>query len=206
MIMKRTIFFTLLLPCLALMAFGIQKSTSLSIGDALPMGDLKLKDVSGKMMTLQQIRKNNGLLVIFSCNTCPFVVATQERYQLLAKMAKANNIGMVAINSNEAQRGDVDSFDEMKQYALQQEIDYPYLLDEKSVLADAFGATKTPDVFLFNGKLNLVYKGAIDDSHRDVTQVKQRFLEDAMQKMVRGEEIQLTTTASVGCSIKRVKP
>ncbi len=204
--MKRTIFFTLLLPCLALMAFGIQKSTSLSIGDALPMGDLKLKDVSGKMMTLQQIRKNNGLLVIFSCNTCPFVVATQERYQLLAKMAKANNIGMVAINSNEAQRGDVDSFDEMKQYALQQEIDYPYLLDEKSVLADAFGATKTPDVFLFNGKLNLVYKGAIDDSHRDVTQVKQRFLEDAMQKMVRGEEIQLTTTASVGCSIKRVKP
>ena len=204
--MKRTIFFTLLLPCLALMAFGIQKSTSLSIGDALPMGDLKLKDVSGKMMTLQQIRKNNDLLVIFSCNTCPFVVATQERYQLLAKMAKANNIGMVAINSNEAQRGDVDSFDEMKQYALQQEIDYPYLLDEKSVLADAFGATKTPDVFLFNGKLNLVYKGAIDDSHRDVTQVKQRFLEDAMQKMVRGEEIQLTTTASVGCSIKRVKP
>lgn len=204
--MKRTIFFTLLLPCLALMAFGIQKSTSLSIGDALPMGDLKLKDVSGKMMTLQQIRKNNGLLVIFSCNTCPFVVATQERYQLLAKMAKANNIGMVAINSNEAQRGDVDSFDEMKQYALQQEYDYPYLLDEKSVLADAFGATKTPDVFLFNGKLNLVYKGAIDDSHRDVTQVKQRFLEDAMQKMVRGEEIQLTTTASVGCSIKRVKP
>jgi peroxiredoxin len=204
--MYRKIFLTLMLPCLAILGFSFQRTTSLSIGDTLPMGEVKLKDVSGKMMTLQQLKKNNGLLVVFTCNTCPYVVATQERYRLISKLAKANEIGLVTINSNEAQRGDVDSFEEMKLYASQQEYDFPYLLDLNATLADAFGATKTPDVFLFNSKLTLVYKGAIDDSHRDATQIKQRFLEKAMQNMVRGESIDPSTTAAVGCSIKRIKP
>lgn len=204
--MYRKILFAVLLSSLALLGFSFRRTTSLSIGDALPMGEVKLKDVSGKMLPLQQLKKTNGLLVIFSCNTCPYVVATQERYRLLSKLAKANEIGMVAINSNEAQRGDVDSFEEMKSYASQQEYDFPYLLDANSTLADAFGATKTPDVFLFNSKLTLVYKGAIDDSHRDASQVKQRFLEQAMQNLVKGQAIEPSTTAAVGCSIKRLKP
>lgn len=204
--MYRKILFAVLLSSLALLGFSFRRTTSLSIGDALPMGEVKLKDVSGKMLPLQQLKKANGLLVIFSCNTCPYVVATQERYRLLSKLAKANEIGMVAINSNEAQRGDVDSFEEMKLYSSQQEYDFPYLLDVNATMADAFGATKTPDVFLFNSKLALVYKGAIDDSHRDASQVKQRFLEQAMQNLVKGQTIEPATTAAVGCSIKRIKP
>jgi peroxiredoxin len=188
------------------LAFGSSLPTEkgLKIGDKAPLTDRSMKDVNGKNFTLTQQMSANGLLVIFSCNTCPFVIATQERYIHIAKVAKANKIGLIVVNSNEAQRGDVDSFDEMKRYAQEQAYDFPYVVDEKHVLADAFGATKTPDIFLFDKDFILKYKGAIDDSHRNPENVRNRFLENAIKALVQGEKIDPAITPAVGCTIKRV--
>lgn len=203
--LRTTLFTAAMVTGLGLLAsFGLNQG--LNIGDKLPMGSVKMKDVSGKMISLEQVRKRNGLLVIFSCNTCPFVIATQDRYRGLAKITEANQIGMIAVNSNEAQRGDVDSFEEMVQFSAKQEYTFPYVMDEKSQLADAFGATKTPDIFLFDKDLRLVYKGAIDDSHRDASKVNERYLENAIRNMVAGQPAEPASTAAVGCTIKRVKP
>jgi peroxiredoxin len=178
----------------------------LNIGEKAPLLQHSLKDVSGKVTRLNDEMGSKGLLVIFSSNTCPFVIATQDRYRLIAKLCKANGIGMVAINSNEAQRNDVDSFEEMKAYARDQEYTFPYLLDENHQLADAFGATKTPDVFLFDSQFILKYRGAIDNSHRDASNITEHYLENALKSLVKGSPIQPESTASIGCSIKRNKP
>jgi len=183
---------------------GGQSDKGLKIGDKAPLTDKVMKDVSGKATNLKQQMAANGLLVIFSCNTCPFVIATQDRYRHLAKIARANQIGIIVVNSNEAQREDVDSFEEMKRYAREQEYDFPYVVDEKHALADAFGATKTPDIFLFDRSFTLSYRGAIDDSHRNPENVQNRFLENAIKALIQGEKIDPSITPAVGCTIKRV--
>ena len=176
----------------------------IGIGDSMPMANAKMKDVSGKLISLEEVKGKKGTLVIFSCNTCPFVIATQDRYHEVAKMAKANGLGLMVVNSNEAQRMGVDSYAAMQDYAKDQNYSFPYVLDENHVLADAFGATRTPDVFLFDAKDKLVYKGAIDDSHRDATAVKEKFLENAIKNLSQGKPIDPSETKAVGCTIKRV--
>jgi len=176
----------------------------IGIGDSMPMADAKMKDVSGKFLSLEEVKEENGTLVIFSCNTCPFVIATQDRYHEVAKMAKANGLGLMVVNSNEAQRMGVDSYAAMQDYAKDQNYTFPYVLDNHHALADAFGATRTPDVFLFDAEDRLVYKGAIDDSHRDAGAVKEKFLEKAIKHLSQGKAIDPAETKAVGCTIKRV--
>ncbi len=176
----------------------------IGIGDPMPMADAQMKDVSGKLLSLKDVKGDKGTLVIFSCNTCPFVIATQDRYQAVAKMAKANGLGLMVVNSNEAQRMGVDSYAAMQEYAKDQSYTFPYVMDENHALADAFGATRTPDVFLFDAEDKLVYKGAIDDSHRDAGAVKEKFLEKAIKHLSQGEAIDPAETKAVGCTIKRV--
>jgi len=175
----------------------------LAIGSKAPKTDLAVKDVSGKMVTLAQAAGDNGLLVIFSCNTCPWVKAWEGRYDGLAKAAKKQGIGMIALNPNEAYRSRGDSFDDMKAQAAEHKYAFPYALDKDHVLADAFGATRTPDVFLFDKNLTLVYQGAIDDNARHPESVEKHFLIDAMRAMIAGKDIQPETTKSIGCTIKR---
>ncbi len=183
-----------------------QKQPSLPINASLPDAGYQLSDVLGnKATTLHDIKTGNGLLVIFTCNTCPFVIKNQERTKEILAYAKKNDIGVLLVNSNEAQRDDADSPESMKAYATAQ--GYPnYYTDKDSKLADAFGASHTPEVFLFSGKTErLVYKGAMDDSPSDPKSAKNIYLKDAMAKMLSGTTIDPAETKSVGCSIKRVK-
>ena len=147
-----------------------------------------------------------GLLVIYSCNTCPWVVAWEDRYNELYKECANEGIGFVLVNSNEAKREGADSMEEMKAHAKEKGyFNFAYVVDENHVLADAFGATKTPDVFLFNEEMKLVYKGAIDDNSKDKNAVEEPYLMNAVKALSAGKEINPATTKALGCSIKRIK-
>ena len=150
--------------------------------------------------------KKNGLIVLFTSNTCPFVVKWEDRYKIAEELAKKNNLGFVYINSNYKKRDGDDSFEEMKKHAKKMNYRFPYLLDEKSELANAFGAKTTPHFFLFNSNDQLVYKGAIDDNYKDIKKVKEFYLEDAINQLAKGKRIKVSETKPVGCSIKRFRP
>ncbi|MCI5056174.1 MAG: redoxin domain-containing protein, partial [Flavobacteriales bacterium] len=169
-----------------------------------PEQNYKMTDVSGKDLSLSDMKQENGLLVIFSCNTCPFVIQWEDRYPGLGEVCKKNNIGMVLVNSNEAKRDKADSMDEMKKHYEEKGYNSFYVVDEKSKLANAFGAKTTPHVYLFDGKMNLAYRGLIDDNSSNPKKVEKTYLNDAITKMVKGEKIDPMETPAKGCSIKRV--
>lgn len=176
---------------------------SIAIGTALPKADLKMTDVSGKEIALNDAKGKNGLLVVFSCNTCPYVVLYESRIKEAYFQAKGANIGVILVNSNEAQREGVDSYEEMKKHAANNKYEYNYVVDKGAVLADAFGATRTPEVFLFDKDGKLVYKGAIDDSPKDMAAAKDKYLRDALKAVADGKSVSNSSTKSVGCTIKR---
>jgi peroxiredoxin len=176
----------------------------LSIGDKAPKTELKMMGIDDRPVSLDDLKKKNGLCVIFSCNTCPYVIAWEDRYNELSKVCNENNIGFVLVNSNEAKRNGDDSMANMKAHAKEIGYDgFAYVVDEKNVLADAFGATKTPDVFLFTGKMELAYKGAIDDNSKDKSAVEEPFLKKALEAMKAGLPVDPAETKAIGCSIKR---
>ena len=178
--------------------------TELALSAPIPMPEYKMKNVDGKDISLGEIKTDKGLLVIFSCNTCPYVKLSEGRIKEFSDYCLANGIGCAIINSNEAQRAEDDSFDKMAAYYTSQNLKCPYTVDAKSQLANAFGATRTPQCFLFNAK-GLVYKGAIDDNVKDATSVKAWYLKDALNAVVKGSVPAMQETKSIGCTIKRVE-
>jgi len=201
--MKRKIIaVTLILSAIFLLSFE-QLINGLPIGSALPNGDVKLKDVTGKMVTMQEAKKKNGLLVMFSCNTCPYVIRNQQRTKAVCKYALQNNIGVILLNSNETQRDEGDGFTDMQAYAKEQGYQWNYVVDVDSKIADAFGANRTPECFLFNSDLKLSYHGGIDDNPGDEENVSRQYLKEAINQLISGKDIAVKETRSVGCSIKR---
>jgi len=174
----------------------------LAINATIPEADYKMKEVSGKTVSLNDIKKAKGLLVIFSCNTCPYVKMSESRIKEYSDFALTNGVGCILVNSNEAQRGEDDSFDEMTKYYSAQKLKCAYALDEKSQLANAFGASRTPQCFLFNNK-GLIYKGAIDDNVKDPSAVKAAYLKEALTALLKNETPKTQETKSIGCTIKR---
>ncbi len=200
----KTILYTAIAASALLLSFRpFEGITSLEIGKSLPKMEIKLSDVSGKSVSLGEAVGKSGLLVIFSCNTCPFVIKNESRIKEMTAYALKNGFGSVVINSNEGQRDSDDSFEAMKKYHEQKQFSGFYLLDKNSELANAFGATHTPEIYLFGKTGTLVYKGAIDDSPRDESTVKEHFLKDAMDAVIKGETVKTNSTKSVGCTIKR---
>jgi len=200
--MKKSIITLLLLPAVALLA-----STTLEplpIGSNLPKADNKLKDISGKEITLKSVARENGLLVMFSCNTCPVVINNQSRTNEICQFALKKNVGVVLLNSNEANRSSSESLKAMQDYAKAQAYSWIYAEDKNNELADAFGASRTPECFLFNKEGKLVYHGAIDDNPSDAGSVKRHHLQEAINEMSTGKEVTVKTSKSVGCSIKRI--
>ena len=194
----------------ALMSFNANpKFQSLKIGKKVSLTNHKMKAVSGQDFSLEDLVMENGMLVIFSCNTCPFVVGNQSmqgwqgRYNEIYDLCKRNRIGMVLVNSNEAKRGNVDSFTDMQKHSENQKYDAPYVMDRDSKLADAFGASTTPHVFLMNKDFSLIYKGAIDDNVNSSSEVKESWLKDALNATGTNKTIAVTETRNSGCSIKR---
>jgi peroxiredoxin len=197
--MKRLFLTCLLGTCL----LATQAQTSIAIGSNAPLLDKTMKDVSGKMIAVKDVMKQNGVLLMFSCNTCPYVIKNQSRTKEIAAFAKANNIGIILLNSNEAQRSGDDSFAAMQQYAKNQGYDFPYVVDANHQQADAYGATRTPELFLLDVQGKLVYKGAIDDSPADIAKVNRIHAREAIKELVDGKSVSIKESRSLGCTIKR---
>lgn len=181
-----------------------QDITPISIGSPMPKPDQMFKTAAGGAGTVASEKKENGTLVVFSCNTCPYVIKSESRIREMMDITSANGVGMVIINSNEAKRETDDSYEKMKEYAAAQKYSCTYAIDGGSILADVYGATRTPEFFLFDKNNKLVYHGAIDDSPADASAAKNHYLADAVKALKSGKKIKVTETKSVGCSIKRV--
>lgn len=200
---------TLALAALAGIAFTATDLPDLAIGTTAPAVDVKLKDVVGGERSLKDIAGENGLLVIFSCNTCPFVLGSegsegwQDRYGALAQGCAAKKIGFTLVNSNDAKRDAGDSYTDMQLQYKKHNYGGSYLLDQGHALADAFGARTTPHVFLFDKDMKLVYKGAIDDNVESAKDVKEPWLRNAIAAVAEGRAPEPATTRNIGCSIKR---
>ena len=202
---KGFIFCVLLVACGFLLSFiNTSVGTELGLNAPIPMAEEKLKDVSGKEVSLNSTKTAKGLLVIFSCNTCPYVKLSEARIKEITDLGVKQGLGCIIINSNEAQRAEEDSFDAMVKYAAAQKLTCPYVVDANSKMADAFGATRTPQCFLFNAK-GLVYKGAIDDNVKDASLAKSHYLKDAVEAVIKGETPKTQETKSIGCTIKRME-
>ncbi|MEO6730992.1 MAG: thioredoxin family protein [Ferruginibacter sp.] len=191
------------LAAISLMAFTV--SGPLPIGSTLPKGDIKMKDITGKEVSVTTVQKKNGVLVMFSCNTCPYVIKNQQRTSTICSYAQKMDIGVILLNSNAANRNGEDSYVAMKEYATEQKYSWPYAVDENHELADAFGASRTPECFLFDKNLKLVYHGAIDNNPGDEAAVTRKHLQIAIDELATGKEISMKQTKSVGCGIKRLK-
>jgi len=187
---------------LTLMAFRFLPD-ELSIGSSLPSPEVKMKDVSGKELSFNDVKKTNGLLVVFSCNTCPWVVKNQQVANDGYSYALAKDIGVIVLNSNETQRSGDDSQERMKEYAKEQQYKWPYVMDDNSSMADAFGAKVTPECYLFDKDMKLVYHGAITDNPKTPSESTRDHLKVAIDELVTGKTVSMTKSKAMGCSIKR---
>ncbi len=201
--MKKLLLFSLLLTAIIISAFKITEDP-LPLGAAIPKPDVKMKDISGQEVTLKGSVKENGLLVMFSCNTCPVVIKHQDRTKEICQYALDKKVGVVLLNSNEGTRSDDDSYEAMKEYAKGQGYKWTYAVDKNNELADAFGANRTPECFLFDKNGKLVYHGAIDDSPNNAANVSRKHLKEAIDEASNGKDVSVKQSKSVGCSIKRI--
>ena len=188
---------------LFLVSLAIAGGDHLVPGEAAMHTDVKMIGVSGKEYSLKDLQDEKGIVVIFSCNTCPFVRGWEDRYNEIYDWAKQNRIGMVVLNSNFQKRDGDDSLDAMKAHAAEKNYEFSYLVDKESLLANYFGAQTTPHAFLLDKDFKLVYKGAIDDNYKSADDVKSAYLRDAIRCLAKGENIAIAETKPTGCSIKR---
>jgi peroxiredoxin len=160
-----------------------------------------LPGVDGQNHSLDSYRDVPVLGVVWSCNHCPYVQAWEGRMVALQSEYGDRGFRLVAINSNDAENYPEDSFDAMKARAEQQGFNFDYLYDEDQSAVKAYGAERTPEVFLFDRDRKLVYHGAIDDS-RDEDEVSERYLGDAIEAVLNGTEPPVSETPAAGCSVK----
>lgn len=192
----------------AVSAFTLKESVGpgLSVGDTAP--DFNLKNIDGKMISMSDYDSAKGFIVIFTCNTCPYSVAYEDRIIELDKKYKEKGYPVIAVNPNDPAAQPGDSFELMQKRAKEKGFTFPYLLDEGQKVYPAYGATRTPHVFLLNKEsdgLKVKYIGAIDNNSKDASKVTERFAENAVDALLAGKTIDKTNTRAIGCSIKVVK-
>lgn len=160
-----------------------------------------LKGTDGKSYGLADF-KEKLLVVLFSCNHCPYVVAYEDRYLRLQSDYASKGVRVVAVNANDAVKYPADSFEKMKDRAAEKKYNFPYLHDADQSVARAFGATNTPHAFVLDEKRVLRYVGRIDDSWERADRAKQQDLRSALDAVLAGREPKPNSTLPVGCSIK----
>lgn len=173
------------------------------IGDTAT--DFELKNIDGKMVSLADFEKAKGFILIFTTNHCPYAKAYEDRIVALDKKYKLKGYPVIAINPNDPSKNEQDSFENMQLRAKQKGFTFPYLLDEGQKIYPVYGATKTPHVYILQkeaGKNIVRYIGAIDDNYQDPEAVNEKFVENAIDELLAGEKVSLTTTKAIGCGIK----
>lgn len=188
-------------------AFSINIETSVTegyeVGDIAT--DFKLKNIDGKMVSLEDYKDAKGYIVIFTCNTCPYAVLYEDRIIALDKKYADRGYPVVAIMPNNPDVQPGDNVETMKARAASKGFSFPYLFDDGQEIYPQYGATKTPHVYLLQKtkKGNVVkYIGAIDDNYKDVEDINIKYVEEAIDALMNGKEIKETKTRAIGCSIK----
>jgi peroxiredoxin len=176
------------------------QENKLKIDSSIPA--FSLTGVDDKTYDLNSFSDKKILVVIFSCNHCPYVQAYEERIIELQNEFEKIGVQIVAINSNDDVKYPDDSFDEMKKRASARGFNFPYLRDETQETAKAFGATHTPQIFLFNSDRKLKYEGKIDDNWQEPDKVKSAYLREAIIEVLGNIEVSVPETFSIGCTIK----
>jgi peroxiredoxin len=180
-----------------------QESRPLALGATAPLATAKLKNpADGKTLTLAEAKGAKGTLVVFTCNNCPFAKAWEERIVELANGYAKKGVGVVLVNSNDPSIAKADTPELIKARHQERAMAVPYVVDENQAVAKAFGATVTPEAFLFDKGGKLVYHGTIDDNHKQPDQVSKRYLKDALDAVTSGKAPALGETKSMGCGIK----
>ncbi|RSK44730.1 thioredoxin family protein [Hymenobacter perfusus] len=167
--------------------------------------DFKLKNVDGKLVSLADNKAARGYIVVFTCNTCPYAKAYEQRIIDLNTKYAPQGYPVVAINPNDAATVPGDSFAEMQKRAREKKYAFPYLQDETQQVAHQFGATRTPHLYVLTRQGNsfvVSYIGAIDDNSEDAKLVKTKYLENAMTELVAGKPASVSSTKAIGCTIK----
>jgi peroxiredoxin len=191
---------------LCISAFTIQKTT---FGEGYKIGDVaedfSLKNIDGKMVSLSDYKNAKGFIVTFTCNTCPYAVAYEDRIVALDKKYASKGYPVIAIMPNNVSIKPDDNLDAMKQRANEKGFTFPYLIDEEQKVFPKFGATKTPHMFVLQKteKGNVVkYIGAIDDNYKDASAVSTKYVENAVDALLQGKDVEQTETKAIGCTIK----
>lgn len=170
------------------------------IGDTAT--DFKLKNIDGKHYSLADLKQAKGYIVVFTCNNCPYAKAYEDRIIALHQKYAAEGYPVIAINPNDKDVQPLDSYDNMKKRAKEKNIPYLYLYDETQEIAKSYGAVRTPHVFLLDKDKKVRYIGAIDDNSDEPENVKEKFVENAIEALKAGNEIAVKETKALGCGIK----
>ncbi len=176
------------------------KSSPLALGAVAP--DFSLPATDGREYSLSGNRGAKGVVVAFACNHCPYVKAYDERLNELAGLYQPKGINFLVINSNDDEDYVEDSFANMQRKVKDLGLVYPYLRDATQQVALDYGAGCTPEFFLFDDALKLVYTGRLDDNMENPQQVKQHYLRDACEAVLAGRVPKVQQSSPIGCSIK----
>lgn len=181
-------------------------SAALKPGAVAPT--FSLKNIDGKRVGLEDYKEAKGAIVIFTCNHCPYAQAYEERIIALDKKYSPLGYPVIAINPNDPELQPEDSYEEMQKRAAEKGFTFPYLLDEKQEIYPAYGASKTPHVFILQKDKDqylVRYVGAIDDNYESPDEVKLKFAEMAVDALLEGRPVSPQTSVAIGCSIKDKK-
>lgn len=190
--------------------FAQKELISFEIGQTPVLSGFELQDIDGTYKKLETLSGENGLLIVFSCNTCPFVIGGgdfpgwEKDYSSLYKAAEEARVKMILVNSNEAKRTAGDGFEDMVNRAKEKGYLFPYLYDKNSELADYFGASTTPHLFLLDKSGKLIYKGGIDNTWDPKRKADEQYIIPVLDAVKKSKKLPYTSTQNRGCSIKRV--
>jgi len=169
----------------------------LSIGDPAPAWN-DLPGTDGETHSLSDLKESKAIVLVFTCNSCPYAVDYEERIIALTKQFAEQGVAVVAVNVNKVPE---DSLDEMKSRADSQGFNFAYLYDESQQIARDYGATYTPEFFVLDGDRKIAYLGALDDSPA-ADKVQQRYVAAALNALLEGKQPNVTETVAIGCRIR----
>jgi peroxiredoxin len=195
--MKKVISLSLVL--IALMAFSLKK-IGYEVGDKAR--DFSLKNVDGEMVSMDSYEDVKGFMIIFTCNSCPYSVAYEDRIIELHEKYANKGVPVIAINPNDAEKSPKDSFAKMIERAKDKSFPFPYVYDETQEITKTYGATNTPHVYVLDADRTVKYIGAIDNNTKSAEDADKKYVEDAVDAILMGTEVPEKKTKAIGCTIK----
>ncbi len=197
------VYLNVIILTLVMLFSGVKTADGLKVGDLAV--DFNLKNIDGKMVSLAANKETKGYILIFTCNTCPYSVAYEDRIIALHNKYAPKGYPVVAVQPNNSKRSPGDSFEKMQKRAQNKDFPFPYLIDETQQVTRTYGATNTPHVYVLNrtsGSFMIEYIGAIDNNSRNAVAADKHYVADAVDHLLKGDPVQTTKTKAIGCTIK----